>query len=131
MHCLLWIADAPRYGVDDTQDVVNYIDSIVSCKRSWGEEELDSLVSFQSLINKHTRTCKKQIRKKKICRFGFPHFPILITCILQPLILGEEEKREMTRHSENLDRIKLAQEGLKIDMRISLWKNSYILSIWI
>ena len=34
MHCLLWIANASRYGIDDTQDVVNYIDSIISCQRS-------------------------------------------------------------------------------------------------
>ena len=65
MHCLLWIANAPRYGVDDIQDVVNYIDSIISCQRSWGEEELDSHVSLQK-IHKHTRTCKKQIRKKSM-----------------------------------------------------------------
>ena len=39
---------------------------------------------------------------------------MLTTCVLQPLILGKEEKREMTRHSENLDRIKLALAGLKI-----------------
>ena len=37
-----------------------------------------------------------------------------MTCILQPLILDKDEKREMTRHSENLDRIKLALAGLKI-----------------
>ena len=32
MHCLLWIANAPRYGVDDTQDVINHIHSIISCQ---------------------------------------------------------------------------------------------------
>ena len=62
MHCLLWIANAPRYDIDDTQDVVNDIDSAISCQRSWGEDELNSLVSLQ--IHKHIRTCKKQIRKK-------------------------------------------------------------------
>ena len=40
MHCLLCIANAPQYGIDDTQDVVNYIDSIILCQRSWSEEEL-------------------------------------------------------------------------------------------
>ena len=39
---------------------------------------------------------------------------MLTTCILQPLILSKEEKREMTRHSQNLDRIQLALAGLKI-----------------
>jgi len=31
MHCLLWIADIPQYGVDNTETVTQYIDQIISC----------------------------------------------------------------------------------------------------
>ena len=44
MHCLLWIADVPQYGVNDTSEVTQYIDQIITCQRSWGEPEIDSLV---------------------------------------------------------------------------------------
>ena len=90
MHCMLCIANAPRYDVDETHDVANYIDSIISRQRSWGVEELENLVSLQ--IHKRTKTCKNHIRKN-VCHFGFPNFPLLTTCILQPLILGKEEKQ--------------------------------------
>ena len=57
MHCLLWIADVPQYGVNDTVEVTQYIDQVISCQRTWDDEELDRLVELQ--VHKHTRTCKK------------------------------------------------------------------------
>ena len=55
---------------------------------------------------------------------------MLTTCILQPLILGKEEKIEMTRHSENLDRIKLSLAGLKIgDENITMEEFLHIVNL--
>jgi len=57
MHWLLWIADVPQYSVNDTAEVTQYIDQVISCQRTWDDEELDRLVELQ--VHKHTRTCKK------------------------------------------------------------------------
>ena len=30
-HCVLWVKDAPKYGVDDTDDVCQFIDKYITC----------------------------------------------------------------------------------------------------
>jgi len=96
MHCLLWIADVPQYGVDDTELITQYIDQIISCRRTWDDEQIDNLVDLQ--LHKHTRTCKKQ-------------YPMLSTEILQPLVSSDAE--EQKAHAENFSRIKAFLATLK------------------
>jgi len=134
MHCLLWIDAVPQYGVDDTDKVTQYIDQIISCRRTWDDQQLNSLVELQ--IHKHTRTCKKQFRKTTVCRFGFPKYPMLTTEILEPLIC---EPAEEVTHAENFSRIKAFLATLKacdesLTMTdflsaVHLDYNSYILAI--
>jgi len=134
MHCLLWISDVPRYGTDSTNDVVQYIDKVLSCQRSWNDQTLDSLVELQ--VHKHRRTCKKRFRKTNICRFGFPKHPMKSTQILEPLSSSETEKE---RHAQNLVKvnsvlssIKLGQEQMSMEQfltLVSLDYDSYILAI--
>jgi hypothetical protein len=108
IHMLLWIENAPQYGKDETSDVVKYIDNIICCRRNWDDEEVDSLTSLQ--IHKHTKSCKKQIRKNTVCRFGFPKYPMIKTEILEPLICDPAEKKV---HTENINRIKTILADLK------------------
>jgi len=77
MHCLLWIAYVPQYGVSDTTEVTQYIHKIISCHRTWGQD-LDGLVELQ--VHKHTRTCKKQFRNSTVCLFGFPKY-LMCSCV--------------------------------------------------
>ena len=98
----------PQYGVSETADVTQYIDAIISCQRTWHNDELDNLVELQ--IHKHTRTCKKQFRKTNMCRFGFPKYPMCNTEILEPLTC---DKDELKVHTENLKIIKTSLAAMK------------------
>jgi len=109
VHCLLWIADVPQYGVDDTKTVTQYIDQIISCRRTWDDAELNSLVELQ--VHKHTRTCKKQFRKTTVCRFGFPKYPMAKTEILEPLVCSDPIEQKI--HTENFSHIKQFLASLK------------------
>jgi len=134
MHCLLWIADVPQYGVSDTIEVIQYIDNIITCQRSWDDEALDSLVERQ--LHRHTRSCKKQQRKTTVCRFGFPKYPMPQTEILEPLLCDAAEKDV---HTGNLKRVnaflasvKSADESLSMDdflASVQLDVDSYILAV--
>jgi len=134
MHCLLWLADLPQYGVSDTAEVIQYIDRIITCQCSWQDQELDSLVERQ--LHKHTRSCKKQQRKTTVCRFGFPKYPMPQTEILEPLQCDPEQKG---MHTANLKRIstflasvKPSDESLTMDdflSAVQLDLDSYILAI--
>ena len=35
LHCLLWIANVPHYGIHPTDDVIQYIDSVITCRKTW------------------------------------------------------------------------------------------------
>ena len=135
MHCMLWISDAPVYGVSSTEDVISYIDKILTCQRSWDDTEIDEYINFQ--VHKHTRTCKKLFRRQAVCRFNFPKLPMLHTQILEPL--HTDNVTDITTHVENFTHIKAVLSNFKPDSEsitmdeflslVELDLDSYILAI--
>ncbi|CAB4001648.1 Hypothetical predicted protein, partial [Paramuricea clavata] len=78
---LIWLENAPVFGVDKDEDVVAYIDSIITCRKPNSDPELLDLVNRQT--HRHSHTCRK--RSKNICRFNYPQPPMGSTQILYPL----------------------------------------------
>ena len=81
IHMLIWLEGAPVFGVDKDEDVVAYIDSIITCRKPDNNTELLDLVCRQT--RRHSHTCRKQ--RGKICRFNYPQPPMRSTKILYPL----------------------------------------------
>ena len=78
-HCVLWIKDAPKYGIAMNADVCDFIDQYVSCAIPAEECKLKELVlSLQQ--HKHSSYCKRN----KQCRFNFSHPPSPKTTIAEP-----------------------------------------------
>ena len=63
---LVWLKNAPVFGVDKDEDVVAYIDSIITCSKPEDELEIHNLVNRLTL--RHSHTCRK--KSKNICRFN-------------------------------------------------------------
>jgi len=80
IHGLLWIKNAPHYQKNSDNEIIQYIDSIISCCLKQSEKKY---VDLQ--IHKHSKTCIKKIDNKKKCRFGAPWPPLDKTQILYPL----------------------------------------------
>ena len=98
IHGLLWIKNVPHYDKDTDKDIIQYIDSIISCSFN---EENKKYVDLQ--IHKHSKTCIRKIANKKKCRFGAP-WPLLNkTQILYPLEPDEVHNKEL--HSKTYDNI--------------------------
>ena len=74
-HCVIWIKDAPDFGVDNDYDVCDFIDQYVSYKVPAEDGKLKDLVLLQK--HKHSSYC----RRNKICRFSFPKPPSSKTLI--------------------------------------------------
>ena len=90
---LIWLEDAPVFGVDDDDRVTAFIDKIISCKQPADNPELLKLVNRQ--IHRHSHTCRK--KSKTECRFNYPQPPMKSTQILYPLE-GELDKTEVELH---------------------------------
>ena len=90
VHCLLWLENAPniRTSVDMTA-VELFIDQFITCE-SDESEELNELVKFQN--HRHSKSCRRNRRDVKICRFGIPFYPMRCTRVLSPF--SEEEEIE-------------------------------------
>ena len=116
IHMLLWIEDAPQYGTHDDKDVISYIDKIISCRRTWNDEQVDQLIALQ--VHRHTKTCKKQIKKKTVCRFGFPKYPMNETQILTPLVGDPSDTTDTDKYSEQLNNINAVLGQMKPDSDI-------------
>ena len=54
IHALFWIKDAPQYGIDDDDKIVNFVDKYVTCSNI-PENNLDEeLINLQ--MHRHAKT---------------------------------------------------------------------------
>ena len=90
-HCVLWVKDAPKYGVDSDKDVCAFIDQYVSCAIPAVDCKLKELVLMVQQ-HKHSSYCKRNKR----CRFNFPHPPSPSTVIASPCSDDEVYEKAQT-----------------------------------
>ena len=83
-HCVLWVKDAPKYGVDSDEDVCAFIDQYVSCAIPPNDCKLKELLLMVQQ-HRHSSYCKRNKR----CRFNFPHPPSPSTVIARPCSDGD------------------------------------------
>ena len=82
-HCVIWVKDAPEFGVDNNDDVCDFIDQYVSCKVPVEDGKLKDLVLLLQK-RKHSSYC----RRNKTCRFSLPvQKPSLQKMILSVVII--------------------------------------------
>ena len=108
IHMLLWIKNAPIFGIDDDNEVISFIDSIITCQKPSGNLNLITLVNRQ--IHRHSHSCRK--RKKNECRFNYPQPPMETTQILHPLD-KDIEPHLLKNYKEMWTRIKKELNDLK------------------
>ena len=117
IHCLLWIADAPKLGQNTDQEVCDFIDRYITSQTPNidTDPELYEIVSTVQMHSKtHSKSCKKY---SSTCRFNFPRPPIRKTFIARPV--EEEENKELPKaptSAEELD--KLTQQAARNSKQI-------------
>ena len=78
-HTVIWVKNAPKYGIASNEKVCNFIDKYISCAVPEDNEQLKELVlTLQN--HKHSTYCKK----RRGCRFNFPQPPSYNTLISEP-----------------------------------------------
>ena len=131
---LIWLENAPVFGVNKDDDVTSFIDKIISCHLPNDDEpELLNLVNRQT--HRHSHTCRK--KSKKECRFNYPQPPIRSTKILYPLDdnVSEKDIRKLKVSWKNIkQQLNDMKEGENItfdqllaDLNVS--ENEYLLAI--
>ena len=75
-HCLLWVKDAPKFGVDDDESVEKFIDKYQTCSLEIEDEHLRNVVSTVQR-HVHSKSCRPKgiafsSTKSVPCRFNFP-----------------------------------------------------------
>lgn len=79
VHCLFWIKNAPKIGVNTDEEVIEFVNKYTSCKLPSDPVLLEKVTSMQQHSKRHSKTCKKG---KKTCRFNFPRPPSMRTFIM-------------------------------------------------
>jgi hypothetical protein len=77
-HGLLWIKDAPIYGINTNEKIKLFVDKYISCNLSLLPITLQNAQQHQ-----HTQTCKK--KNHVVYRFHYPLPPTSKTTILKSL----------------------------------------------
>ena len=58
IHMLIWLENAPRFGIDSNEKVLGSVTKVISCQKPTDNSELLKLVNRQ--IHRHFRTYRKQ-----------------------------------------------------------------------
>ena len=133
IHMLIWLKDAPVFGVDDDALVTDFIDQIITCQWPDNNPELQKLVNRQ--IHRHSHTCRK--KSKNECRFNYPQPPMCKTEILYPLE-SDMPQAKLKQHKESWITIKKQLNDLKegeditfeeLLLKLNVTENDYKLAI--
>ena len=100
VHIVIWIKNAPKFGIDSDEDVCNFIDEYVSCAIPENECKLKELVLLLQQ-HKHSSYCKRG----RTCRFNFPHPPSTKTLIAYPKT-DEDDSIDMNTVSNALSKVR-------------------------
>ena len=68
IHMLIWLENAPAFGIDSNQKVIEFINKAITCQKLINNPDLLKLVNRQ--IQRHSHTCRK--KSKTECRFNYP-----------------------------------------------------------
>ncbi|XP_037811885.1 uncharacterized protein LOC119603786 [Lucilia sericata] len=142
VHGIYWIENSPQLNISDQNSfpaVINFIDRFI-CTDSTIDDVKD-YITYQQ--HNHSRSCQREIRGKKFCRFGIPHPPLLNTEILLPLPedISPDETRRHINNFENIQDLLNAKltcleeeelnslERFLSDERINISHEDYILAL--
>ncbi len=92
-HCVLWVKDAPLYGVDSNSDICAFIDQYVTCAIPAIDGKLKELVLMLQQ-HRHSSYCKRN----RQCRFNFPHPPSIQRLSLLSSALIPKSVNKLRRH---------------------------------
>ena len=133
IHMLLWIKGAPRFGVQSDEEVVDFINQVITCSKAANDITLSELVIRQ--YHSHSQSCKK--KNRMVCRFNFPQPPMRDTVILYPLeddipaSQKEKHKGEFRKLHEKLNDMKDGEDISFDDLleKLGVCEENYILAI--
>ena len=77
-HTVIWVKDAPKFGINEDKEVTDFIDKYVTCCKPKDGKLRELVLLLQE--HKHSTYCKKG----KTCRFHFPQPPSPTTLIAKP-----------------------------------------------
>ena len=101
-HTVIWVKDAPKFGVDEDSEVTDFIDQYITCAKPQGGKLRELVLLLQE--HKHSTYCKRG----KTCRFHFPQPPSPITLIAK----SDTDPDELKAAQQNLSKVrKILVEG--------------------
>ncbi len=121
IHMLIWLENAPVFGVDKDEEVIAFIDQIITCSKPDNDPKLLELVNRQ--MHRHSHTCRK--KSKNVCRFNYPQPPMKSTQILYPLDDDTSEtvirsKTGLWKDIKNKLNVLKESEDITFDQRIAV-----------
>jgi len=129
-HGLLWIKNAPMYGVHTNEEIEQFIYMYISCDVSLLLNPLQNAQQYQ-----YTCTCK---RKNHVCRLHYPLPPMHETKILKPFQINGNypfsQQYLQTQVNKMFQSLKDLKENDDISFfeylnSLNLDENTYILSL--
>ncbi|XP_071943751.1 uncharacterized protein [Antedon mediterranea] len=102
VHMLVWVENAPVFGLDEDKKIVDFVDKYISCAVPCKivDPEMNEIVSsVQIHSKKHSKSCKK---KGTNCRFNFPRQPSEKTFVMRLIVDKNNDDKDATKQAKEL-----------------------------
>ncbi|CAF3374212.1 unnamed protein product [Rotaria sp. Silwood1] len=116
IHMIAWIKNAPKYGENSDDEVIQFIDKYITCQMPNERKDPflhEIITKVQTHSKSHSKSCK---RRDKVCRFNFPK-PISRRTFIVDRKFKEVNNNDNNDEDDELNRMKTKIKEINVYLK--------------
>ncbi|XP_050313001.1 uncharacterized protein LOC126748056 isoform X16 [Anthonomus grandis grandis] len=95
VHGLLWLSNAPKFQEtpESFKECAEFANRYITCNSDL--ESVRDIIQFNT--HHHSKSCQKEVRGHKVCRYGIPYLPMDKSVILTPIKIDKTKEADLRK----------------------------------
>ncbi|XP_050294306.1 uncharacterized protein LOC126734651 [Anthonomus grandis grandis] len=95
VHGLLWLSNAPKFQEtpESFKECAEFANRYITCNSDL--ESVRDIIQFNT--HHHSKSCQKEVRGHKVCRYGIPFLPMDKSVILTPIKIDKTKEADLRK----------------------------------
>ncbi|XP_050303800.1 uncharacterized protein LOC126741439 [Anthonomus grandis grandis] len=95
VHGLLWLSNAPKLSVtpESFKECADFANKYITCQSDL--ESVRDIIQFNT--HHHSKSCQKDVKGYKVCRYHIPYLPMDESIILMPINIDRVKEPELRK----------------------------------
>ncbi|XP_050307506.1 uncharacterized protein LOC126744192 [Anthonomus grandis grandis] len=95
VHGLLWLSNAPKFQEtpESFKECAEFANRYITCNSDL--ESVRDIIQFNT--HHHSKSCQKEVRGHKVCRYSIPYLPMDKSVILTPIKIDKTKEADLRK----------------------------------